>query len=412
MNNKHDSTDSYRILIHNKILKIAPFTAISAAFTFTIARIFGWFETVDTVALIIFDIICFAYCIPAYLIKKAGILKDGKVCENYIYRTNIILCLLIILQWNLITYIFPSQSFWGFAPMFVILTAFMFQSKVVLFEIFGLSFSIGISWIILGEKLLPVNDSDFIENLILRIVALLISFAVIYFITYFAEKFTKIVKQNDKDLKEKNDTLEKMGRDILDYSAEIIEERDITSGTHVKRIKDYTRILGAQVMLSNPEYGLTNERIEQIALASILHDIGKIAIPDSILLKPDKLTAEEYEVIKTHTTLGARMIDKLPDSVDKDYKLLCKEICLFHHERYTGKGYPSGIKGDDIPISAQIVSVIDCFDALSNDRPYKKAFPKETAIKMIINGECGEFSDKMKKCILECADKLISLEVE
>ena len=153
---------------------------------------------------------------------------------------------------------------------------------------------------------------------------------------------------------------------------------------------------------------LTREYIDQLTLACVLHDVGKIGIPDSILLKPGKLSPEEFEVMKTHTTIGARVIDKLPDSVDESYKRMCREICQFHHEQYDGRGYPAGLSGDDIPISAQIVSIADCYDALTSARPYKAALPGEVSINMIMNGECGAFSDKLKNCLAACKEKLLA----
>jgi len=408
MSKKFDTSDSYHIFIYNKIMLIAPWVAISAAITFTISRLLGAFDFVDVKSLVLFDVVCFSYSIVAYFLKKKGIIVNGKVSKRNIFNGGFILDALVILQWNLITYIFPTRSFWGYAPMFVLLTAFMFKTEIVAVEVGGLSVSIAISWLLIGDKLLPIKDEFFEENLILRIVALVISFAVILILTFYAEKFTRVVKETCVDLESKNEELENTGKDMIDFTADIIEERDATSGSHVKRLKAYTRILAEQVAKTCPEYKLDEDKINQITLACVLHDVGKIGIPDNILLKPGKLTPEEYEVIKSHTVLGARIIDKLPDSVGEDYKRYCKEICLFHHERDDGSGYPTGIKGDDIPISAQIVSVVDCYDALSNERPYKNALPGEVAINMILNGECGAFSEKMKNCISLCKEKLIS----
>ena len=168
-------------------------------------------------------------------------------------------------------------------------------------------------------------------------------------------------------------------------------------------------VLAAEVAKECPEYGLTEELIDQISLASALHDVGKIGIPDNILLKPGRLTAEEFEIMKTHTTVGARVIGKLPDSIGEDYKRMCREICQFHHEKYDGRGYPTGLSGDDIPISAQIVSIVDCYDALTSERPYKPALPGEVAIGMILNGECGVFSDKLKNCLIACKDEFLRI---
>jgi len=409
MNNRFDQTDEYHILVHKKLLTFTPIIGASAATTFTVARLLGKFAFVSITNLICFDIACLSYFVFAYFLKKAGIVNNGVVSQKAMDNCDLFMVGLIIFQWNLITYIFPTRDFWGYAPMFVLLSSFMFRTKAVRDSIIGISVSIGVSWIIDGDDLLPIRDDLFAENFILRCVALFISFTVIYVLTYYAEKFTYMVKENIQSIEKQNDELKNIGRDIIDFTADIIEERDVTSGSHVKRLKAYTRVLAEEIAKECPEYGLTEEKINLISLACVLHDVGKIAIPDNILLKPGKLTNEEFEIIKTHTSIGPRIIDKLPDSVDSDYKRYCREICQFHHEKYDGQGYPIGLKENEIPISAQIVSVVDCFDALTNDRPYKNALPAEVAINMILNGECGAFSDRMKRCIINCKEKLINI---
>jgi len=407
MNNRqYNYPDAYYIFMNDRLLKLAPVVGGSAAITFTVARLSGLFSFASIPGLIGFDLACFSYFIAAYILRRIGIVRDGAVSERAMEYTDLVLDALIVLQWNLITYIFPTRTFWGYAPMFVLLSSFMFHTKAVRNEIIGISVSIAISWLIKGDMLLPYADEYFTENLTLRFVALFVSFSVIYILTYYAERFTGLVKENIRSIEEKNHELENMGRDVIDFTADLIEERDVTSGFHMKRLKENVRVLAGEVARQCPEYGLTQEKINEIALASVLHDVGKIGVPDSILLKPGKLTPEEFDIIKTHTTIGARIIDRLPDSVGTDYKKYCREICLFHHEKYDGKGYPTGLKGDEIPISAQIVAVIDCFDALTNERPYKKALPAELAVNMILNGECGEFSEKIKRCILSCRDML------
>jgi len=403
-----DNTDKYYIFVTSKMLRFLPWIGASAAVTFTLARVVGYFSYVELSHLLCFDLACISYFVAAFFVRKVGIIKNGEIDRNKKLFINLLIDILVIVQWNLITYIFPTRDFWGFAPMFVLLTAFMFNSLAVLIEIGGITVSIMFSWVLIGDKLLPYDDGLYMENLILRVIALSISFFVIYVLTVFAEKFTHDVKDSFSELSNQNEELESVGRDIIDFTADIIEERDSTSGSHVKRLKEYTKILAEELSRECPEYELDEMKIYEISMASVLHDIGKIAIPDSILLKPGKLTNEEFEVIKTHTTLGAKIVEKLPQSIDDAYKKYCREICLYHHEKYDGKGYPVGLVGDDIPISAQIVSLVDCFDALTNERPYKAALPGEMAIKMIVNGECGAFSDKMIKCLLNCKEKLLN----
>lgn len=168
-----------------------------------------------------------------------------------------------------------------------------------------------------------------------------------------------------------------------------IEFRNGESGEHVRRIHDITRFLLLHTDLGD---GLSKETIEHIALASIMHDVGKIAIPDSILNKPGKLTPEEYEIIKTHTVQGAEMLAKIPQLREQEsYSYAC-DIARHHHERWDGRGYPDGLKGDEISIWAQIVSLADVYDALVNQRCYKRALPREEALRMIRDNECGVFN--------------------
>lgn len=140
---------------------------------------------------------------------------------------------------------------------------------------------------------------------------------------------------------------------------------------------------------------MTREKIDAIVAASSLHDIGKIAIPDSILMKPGRLTKDEFEYMKSHTLRGCEILDSMKMDWNPVAKQISYEIVRSHHERYDGKGYPDGLKGDDIPISAQLVSVADVYDALTSEHCYKDKFTPEDAFRMIVNGECGVFSPKM-----------------
>lgn len=172
----------------------------------------------------------------------------------------------------------------------------------------------------------------------------------------------------------------------------------LESGQHIERVKGYTKLLAEQLMKDYPEYGLTSDKVSVITSASALHDIGKIAIPDAILMKPGKLTQEEFEYMKSHTTKGGEILNSIKNVWDEEYGKVSYEICRHHHERYDGRGYPDGLKGEQIPLSAQIVSIADVYDALVNERVYKSAFPKEKAFQMIVTGECGVFSPKLLDC--------------
>lgn len=191
---------------------------------------------------------------------------------------------------------------------------------------------------------------------------------------------------------------------MIDFLGSIVETRDLESGEHISRVKAYTRILAEEIKNSYPEYGLSEKDVRIITTASALHDIGKIAIPDSILLKPGKLTKEEFEKMKEHSSKGADIIAGMKNMWDDDYSKVSYAICRYHHEKYDGKGYPDGLVGDDIPIEAQIVSLADVYDALMSKRCYKDAYEKSKTYDMIMRGECGQFSPK----ILDCFERRIA----
>lgn len=202
----------------------------------------------------------------------------------------------------------------------------------------------------------------------------------------------------EEQVKEKNKAIRDSYQNILDTLSAIIEYRDVDTGNHALRIRELTRILLQQVAVACPEYGLDQLKIENMSNAATLHDIGKISIPDAILNKPGPLTPEEYEEMKKHTLVGADLVAKLENAENIPYLQYAHHICLSHHERWDGGGYPRGLRGDAIPICAQVVGMIDAFDALTNRRSYKPAFPYETAMNMICNGECGGFSPKLLEC--------------
>lgn len=209
------------------------------------------------------------------------------------------------------------------------------------------------------------------------------------------EEQTVVLRRAYKTLQAQADKLKKRNQEIIDMLGTIVEYRSLESGEHIQRVKGYTKILAQAFSKMYPEYELTPERIKVIVAASALHDIGKIAIPDSILLKPGKLTDDEFDFMKSHTLRGCEILESMKNEWDQVYQTACYEICRSHHERYDGKGYPDGLKGDEIPVSAQLVSVADVYDALINERCYKEAYAKEEAFHMIVSGECGIFSPKL-----------------
>lgn len=195
---------------------------------------------------------------------------------------------------------------------------------------------------------------------------------------------------------------------MVDILSHIVEFRNGESGMHVIHVRLITELLLNHLMHKVERYNdLTHEDLDMISMASALHDIGKISIDEAILNKPGRLTDEEFAIMKTHALIGAQMLSEMPY---KDNKLIqtAYEICRWHHERYDGSGYPDGLKGDEIPISAQIVAMADVYDALTSERVYKKALPHETAVQMIIDDKCGVFNPELKECLLDVAETIRS----
>ena len=213
------------------------------------------------------------------------------------------------------------------------------------------------------------------------------------------EKLAKLVNARTAELEEKNKALNKMSDNVIDLMGDLVENRDSNSGEHIRRVKGFTYLLGRQVMNDLPEYGFDERRLHLMTLASSLHDLGKIAISDLILLKPGKLTAEEFDVMKSHSIKGSEIIARMTGCWSEDLLDMASKIAKHHHEKWDGKGYPDGLKGDEIPIEAQIVSLADIYDALTTKRCYKDAYPYEAAYQMILNGECGAFSEKLIDCL-------------
>lgn len=199
---------------------------------------------------------------------------------------------------------------------------------------------------------------------------------------------------------------ERNNRMMIGILSQIVEFRNGESGLHVIHINLITQLLLEQLVKKTGKYQLSWEDRLLIATASALHDIGKIGIDEKILNKPGKLTKEEFEIMKTHTLIGAQMLDNLDMYRNEKLLKLAHEICRWHHERYDGKGYPDGLVGEEIPISAQVVSLADVYDALVSERVYKKAFSHEKALEMIQNGECGTFNPLLLRCMTEAQDKL------
>ena len=193
---------------------------------------------------------------------------------------------------------------------------------------------------------------------------------------------------------------------LVGVLSHIVEFRNGESGAHVRHIRIITELLLHRLLEISSNYAITAEQQDLIPLASALHDIGKIGIDEKILNKPGKLTPEEFKVIQTHSMLGAKMLHDLDGFAEQPLLQTAYEIARWHHERWDGRGYPDGLKGDEIPISAQLVSLADVYDALTSERCYKKAFSHEKAVQMILNGECGAFNPLLLQCLTDIQDDL------
>lgn len=222
------------------------------------------------------------------------------------------------------------------------------------------------------------------------------------------EQLKDTVEHQAEIIEEKVGEVNALSRSVIETLALAIEFRSGETGQHIQHIYGLTKRLLRE--LRNKGYGdcrgLTDEQIEQIATASMMHDIGKIAIPDSILNKPGRLTPEEYEQMKMHSLKGAEMIERMPNINGNPVFSYAYDICRHHHERWDGSGYPDHLKGEENSIYAQIVALADVYDALVSERCYKKAFTKEKAVEMIAQGECGAFHPSLIKAFLEIAGEL------
>ncbi|MCM1246186.1 MAG: response regulator [Roseburia sp.] len=206
------------------------------------------------------------------------------------------------------------------------------------------------------------------------------------------------LKEQEEAIMAKEKEIRQNNEFMIDALSSVVEFRSAETGEHVRRIKYFTRILLKYLAKYFPKYGLTSDQIDEIARASALHDIGKIGIPDAILLKPGRLTPDEFEIMKTHTTIGCDILENFKENQSREFYRYCYDICRYHHERWDGNGYPDHLVGDEIPISAQIVAVADVYDALVSPRVYKSVYANNIAFDMIMNGECGQFSPDVLEC--------------
>ena len=217
------------------------------------------------------------------------------------------------------------------------------------------------------------------------------------------KKMADLVEFQQQELIDKELEILKLNKGMVEALATAIEFRSGESGEHVRRISHITRYMLGETPLGK---GIPEDMLELITLAAIMHDVGKIAISDTILNKPGRLTPEEYEIMKQHTVLGAALLEKIPQLRNHRVYDYAYDIARHHHERWDGSGYPDGLKGDEISVWSQVVSLADVYDALVSERVYKKAFDPDTAVQMIRNGECGTFSPEMLRYFAEAEKDL------
>ena len=218
-------------------------------------------------------------------------------------------------------------------------------------------------------------------------------------------KMADLVQLQQKKLTEREMEILKLNKGLVEALATAIEFRSGESGDHVRRISGITQYMLGRTPLGK---GIPEDLTELIALAAVMHDVGKIAITDSILNKPGRLTKDEFEIMKHHTILGAALLQKIPQLKNhRVYPYAC-DIARHHHERWDGKGYPDGLKGNEISIWSQVVALADVYDALVSERVYKKAFDPDTAVRMIADGECGAFNPELLYYFMEAERNLRS----
>jgi len=219
------------------------------------------------------------------------------------------------------------------------------------------------------------------------------------------ERQTTLLKKQNKQYKQRNDAMMTILKDI-------ITNRSVESENHIRYVEGYSHILAQTYHKLFPKSKLTNKKVELITQAAKFHDLGKITMPELLIKRQGRLLPAEMEYLKEHTLRGGEIVHSMSDFQDPHFIRICYNICLYHHEKCDGTGYPFGLQGEDIPIEAQIVAVADMFDALVNNRKNKDAIPGKSAVTMLLTGACGELSQQMQDCINEARDELIQYKIE
>lgn len=348
----------------------------------------------------------FVYCVIAALVFFLTYQPDSLIAQFAIYLTMI----LLLISMLLINVFQPDAGGVTFIVLLVMLPMFMIDKPYFMALVLSLAVLLYLT-VVKPYKTPDVYMRETVYAVFYGVFGIFIN---TFYNTIRIHEFTmqkrereliNAEKSANEETRKLNGALKKMSESALELLGDVVEGRDEESGEHIMRVKGYSYILATQVMNDLPEYQLDPYTVDLIAFTSVLHDVGKISIPDAILCKPGKLTAEEFEIMKTHCDRGCAILSKMQDKWAQDYYEMGMTICRYHHEKWDGKGYPKGLKGDEIPIAAQIVSIADIFDALTTKRVYKDAYSYDTAFKMIITGECGAFSEKLVQCFIRCYDQ-------
>lgn len=212
----------------------------------------------------------------------------------------------------------------------------------------------------------------------------------------------------DRKTEQKIEEIREYQRHLINILHDIITNRNVESVKHIQYVQGYSRILANQYAVLFPRARMTKDRIEMIVQAAKMHDVGKITVPDSIINRPGRLSKYEMELLKQHTIKGSEIMKVMSEMQKGDYSRICYNVCRYHHEKYDGTGYPEGLKGNQIPIEAQIVGLADMYDALVNVTVNKEAYTSQEAFYKLMRGECGELSPRMKEC-LEAARKNLEM---
>lgn len=340
----------------------------------------------------------FLFALLLYVLHLVGLKARSVGRKTILYGVFILNILIVIIFSNKIEFV--RGKYTNYSMGIPVYTCYILSTLYLLFTI-----SVFLrNWRNIEEKKRLVLLSSLTALTITSLVQLIFPETLITSIGTLLIIFGSFINYEDPTSRE----LQILHKEMIYSFANLVENRDEGTGGHIKRTTEYVRLLATE--LSNRGYFkdiLTKNYINNLALAAPMHDIGKIAIPDSVLKKPGKLTDEEFEIIKTHTTIGARIIDEtFSKTQTKELSEISHVIALYHHEKWNGKGYPTNLKGEDIPLSARIMAVSDVFDALSEKRCYRDALPLDVCFKIIKEGSGIDFDPLLVSVFLDIRDKV------